>query len=522
MNNTLDRISPYFPWVSLVLLFGGVIAYIVTRDFDLITNLLFGGGALLLLAFAVLRPDDVRALFARRQTRYGLSTVLSILFFTAIMVLIYWIAFQNDDWRADLTETGMFTPLDETQELLENLEEPIHVIGFFSVTRPTDQAETTLDSLQAISDNLTYEFQDPESNPLLAEQYELNFDGTLVFIRNQGQENEVFAKANSTNDNDIHSALVQVINPVEKTLYVITGHGEPAIEGQLPTDMGQVIAILEDQGFTIEELNLFTAGTIPEDADVVALVGQQAPLEENEVAAIADYLDGGGAVFIARDAVDTEGRLAAEEDGLNDILTQWGFTLRPDAVIDQDLAQAGQEFGLGFLGAEYGSSPIITEDVRRFGTRFTLARSIQTDETENIQHTPLIQTSESAWGEQDFELLSVGFAQPDGPDANGTLNIGVSAQNNNTGGRLVLFGDADWVYNDQLSWGGNGLLFVNSINWLAGDELSIDLTPRDVVNRQLNIPQTQSILLILISLCLSPLLIGIIGIVVYINRRRTR
>lgn len=522
MNETLNRISPYFPWAGLALLIGGVIAYFITRDFDLITNLLFGGGALLLLLFAVLRPDDVRALFSRRQTRFGTSTVLSILFFTAIMVLIYWIAFQNDDWRFDLTETNQFTPLPETQDLLENLDAPVHVIGFFSITRPTDQAQTTLDSLQAINNDLTYEFQDPESNPLLAEQYELNFDGTLVFVRNQGQPDEVFAKANSTNDSDIHNALAQVINPVDKTLYVITGHGEPSITGQTATDISQVIAVLQDQGFTVEELNLFTAGAVPDDADVVALVGQQAPLDPAETLAIADYLNGGGAVLIARDAVDSEGRVAAEEDGLSDVLAEWGIALRPDAIIDQDLAQAGQEFGLAFLGAEYGTSPIITEDLRRFGTRFTLARSIETITTEGIQHTPLIQTSASAWGEQDFELLSVGFAEPDGPDASGTLNIGLSAENATTGGRLVLFGDADWVANDQLSWGGNGLLFINSVNWLAGDELSISLTPRDVIDRQLNIPQTQTNFLMLVSVCLAPLIMLIIGVVVFVNRRRRR
>lgn len=522
----VNRIAPYLPLAGLVLLAAGAVSYLVTRRFDTLTNLLFGIGALLLLLFAFFRPDDVRRLAGRRQTRYGVSTLLAILFFAAIAVLIYWIAYQNPDWRFDITQEGIFTPLPETVEVLKQLEDPIHVIAFYSPVSAgrRAQAEDVLQSLRAVSDLLTYEFQDPDSNPLLAEQYDLNFDGTMVFIRNRNQPDEVFSKSNSINDNDIHAALVQVINPTDKKAYFLTGHGELNIAGFDDVGMGIIVGVIEDQGFEIETLNLFTAGEVPEDATVVALLGQQAPLDPAELEALTSYVEGGGSLILARDPVDSETRVGVEEDGLNDWLNDYcGLRLRNDAIIDQDLARAGQAFGLEFIGDSYGTHTIVTQDLRAFGTRFSLARSIAIFSEENITGgavTPLVFTSGNAWGETRFDLLSAGVAQPDPEDATGPLTIAASCEIDES--RIVVFGDSDFITNSVGAFGGNGLLFANAMNWLADDEVSIELTPRTAITRQVNIPQQQLRLLQIISICLGPVVIGAIGLFVAVSRRRRR
>ena len=524
MNQTLDRTTLYLPWAGLFLIVAGLIVTAITRRFELANNLLLGGGALLLLLFAVARPGDVRQFVSGRHARYGTSTFLSILFFAAIAILLYWITYQNSDWRVDVTETDEFTPLPETRELLERLEEPVHVIGFFGLqsAQQRERARTILDTLAAVNDEITYEFQELDANPLLAQKYELNFEGTLVFIKNRGEPDEVFARANTLNDREIHAALLQIINPVEKNLYVVTGHGEPAIDDFNPQGIGTMVGLLEDQGFNVQELNLFTTGAVPEDATVIALIGPQTPLDPAEVDAIVSYLESGGSAFIARDVVDSENRAAAEEDGLNTYLADnWGITLRQDVVVDQDLARAGQTFGLEFLAADYGTGPIITDELRQFGTRFSLARSIATDEVAAVTQNELVRTSSNAWGETDLtELTQTGVAEPDPEDAQGVLAVGVSAEEAEAGARLVVFGDADFANNANLVWGGNSLLFTNALNWLANDEVDIELTPRETVQRQVNIPQTQLGLLQFVGIWFGPALMGVLGLIVWYGRRQ--
>ncbi|MFW6069254.1 MAG: hypothetical protein ACOC9E_06705, partial [Chloroflexota bacterium] len=122
MNETVARSSRIIPWLGLGLILIGALVTIVTRRFELVNNLLLGSGAMLLLLYAFLHPNDIREFISGRQARYGTSTALSILFFAAIAILLYWMAYQNEDWRLDVTEAGAFTPPEETIELLQGLD----------------------------------------------------------------------------------------------------------------------------------------------------------------------------------------------------------------------------------------------------------------------------------------------------------------------------------------------------------------------------------------------------------------
>ena len=528
MKQTIDKLVPAFPWLGLIGLIAGLAIFFVTRRWDLLTNLTLAVGVLLFLLFAVLRPDDVRRRLSGRQTQYGTSTLLSILFFTAICVALYFIAYQNPDWRIDATETDEFTPLPETIELLESLDEPINVIGFFTLQSAfqEQEAENRLEGLQAYTNQLTYEFVDPESNPLLADQYDLTFNNTLVFTRGEG-ESEVFSKATAPlDDRGLHTALVQVINPVDKNVYFITGHGERDSEDFGPEGLGNAARLLLEAGFDTNTLNLFTVSEIPEDATVIVLIDQQAPLTAEETAVLSDFFARGGAAFIARDTLDTEfrARLEEGEDLLADLLVdEWGLTLRQDFVIEEVFAQAGQGFGLQFLGANYGPSSITSNNLEQFGTVFSIARSIGFDNSrENITAVNLISTSANAWGETDLASLATGFAEPGEGDAQGPLAIAVSAENRDTGARLVVVGDTDPFANTLIFQNGNSLFFENALNWLADDEVALDLTPRQTIDRQLTLTQSQLGLVTLTILFLGPTIAIIIGVAVWYSRRQRR
>jgi ABC-type uncharacterized transport system involved in gliding motility auxiliary subunit len=522
MKQTLDRIAPYFPWIGWLLILAGAIVYVVTRQANITTNALLISGALLLLLFALLRPDDVRRMMSGRQTHYGTTTLLSILFFTAITIILYWIAYRNSDWRWDLTETSEFTPLPETLEILEQLDEPVHVIGFYTpqMVEQEGQARVILENLESVTDQISYEFQDPEANPILAQQYELNASTRLVFLKGENT-----SKANSLSDQDIHSALVQVVNPVQKKVYFLTGHNERGLETFEAEDIGTALGLIENTGYEVAPLVLAISGTVPADATAIALVDQQAPLLPEEVTAIRDYLAAGGSMFLVRDVVGSDDKAAGEADELTAyLLDDWGVTLRRDIIIEVQQALAGQSLGLTFAASEYGNSPIISSDLQQGGlfTVFYNARSVDAQPVEGVNQTQLVLTSENTWGETDFESLEQGAVFPDqGADAAGPLAVGVSAENTTTGARLVVFGDADFFTNQGLQ-GGNGTLLSNIMNWLANDEVSISLTPRETVTRSVVVPQGQLNLLMLTSACLGPLVMLIAGVSVWYSRRRKR
>lgn len=526
-KSTQQTLIAIMPWIGVILLLAGALTYIAVNRFTTVVNVLLGLGALTLLLFAVFRPDDVRVMFSGRHFRYGLNTFLSILFVVIIAGILFYVAYRNNDWRYDTTETGEFTLLSETQDLLEGLEEPIRVVGFYSPQLSFQQAEArgVLDTLTAYTDQISYSFEDPLTDPLAVDRYELTRDGTLVFIRGEG-ENEVFSKANSTAEQDIYNAIVRVLNPQEKKLYFITGHGEPAYDGTDETGLAQLQSGLQDSGFTLETLNLFTAGSVPEDASAVALIDPQAPLPSEEVEALRSYVNGGGSLFVVVDFPATEAMFEAAATGqesFQPLLADWGIAANLDIVVDFQLAQAGMADGVTFLGVDFGASPIVTDELPQFGTIYRIARSLTLTPVEGVTQIELVRTSDSAWGETDvLGLLQSGQVDQSETDNSGPLVIGATAENFSSGGRIVVFSDSDFLRNGFNTLAGNGILAINAINWLARDELSIELAPRETIQRTVTIPQEQLTVLRLISIWLGPVLMLVIGVAVWYSRRQVR
>ncbi|MCL4868768.1 MAG: Gldg family protein [Anaerolineae bacterium] len=526
-KSTQQTLTSLLPWLGVVLLLSGAITYLMVNRFTTLVNVLIGTGALLLLLFAIFRPDDVRLLFSGRQFRYGLNTVLAIVFVVAIAAILYYVAYRNNDWRYDVTETGEFTPLPETLSILRGLDEPIHIIGFYSSQLSLQQqnARTTLESLRAYTDQISYEFQDPYSNPLLVGQYSLTQDGTLVFTRGQGAD-QVFSKTSSLAERDLHTALIQVLNPQEKKIYFLTGHGEPAFDSFDETGLSDAQATLQESGFTLETLNLFVTGSVPEDASVVAVIDPQTMIPPQEVEALRSYVNSGGALFVAQDFPNSQAmleQLLAGEDTLSPLLAEWGLEVRADIVVDLTLAQAGQADGATFIGGDFGSSPIIVPELSTYGIVFRFARSIGITPVSGVNQVELVRTSANAWGETDIMgLLGQSGLDRSADDNSGPLVVGASAENFVTGGRVVVFGDSDFMRNQIYRLNGNSILVPNIMNWLARDEFTIDLTPRDSVQRTITIPQEQLMILMVLTTCLGPFLMLFIGGVVWYSRRQVR
>jgi ABC-type uncharacterized transport system involved in gliding motility auxiliary subunit len=242
-------------------------------------------------------------------------------------------------------------------------------------------------------------------------------------------------------------------------------------------------------------------------------------MQPQEVVALTDYLNNGGTAFIARDVFLEEGQAVAEEDNLRVmLLDEWGLRLRSDFIVDTELGLAGQQVPVRFLALDFDSSPITSADLQELGIFFNIARSVDVQETAGITYVELARSSAGSWGEANL----VDFPQLSPEDAQGPVVVAMSAENTATGGRLVLVGDVDFLNNDAATAVANSLFFSNAMNWLAGDEAALDLTPRETVNRSVALPETQLGIIQAVSCLTGPILVALIGLYVWFSRRRTR
>lgn len=517
-DEKVTRWLSFLPWVGLLLIIGGLVYSLLAGELAGVASLLLVAGAFLLIFTAVRQPARVRELVAGRTTRYGVANGLLVGLFTAVFLLLYWIAYQNPQWRLDTTADQQYSANPEIVTLLEQADTPVRVIGFYSprAVARQESARAYLETLTAATDQLRYEFVDWEANPVLANQYDITTDGTLVFLLNEGQADERTAVLYGLTDRETFAALRQLIFPRNINVYVITGHGEPALDDSSGQGLTIAAELAGEVGFNLQPLDLRLAGRMPDDADLLLLVRPRRALSTAELDLISTFSAEGGSLLVIRDVVTTEEELSAEDDGLATWLTAvWGLVFQPDVVIDQERALFERPFA--FIVDNFGNHPIITNDVRQFSLLFDAARSLTSTDTAvaGLLPTGLAFTTESAWGETNRQAAP----SPDPEDSSGPLTISAAIENSQTGARLVAVGDADFLLNDGIYLNGNSVFWLNTLNWLAGDEEPLDFVPQETTPRQLTLTAGELVLVQFMALFVGPAVILLIGLAVWQQRR---
>ena len=315
-------------------------------------------------------------------------------------------------------------------------------------------------------------------------------------------------------------AMIRLINPEARTGYFLIGDGEQDINGSDQTAMSKARSTLESKNYTVKTLNLAAENAIPADAKALIVAGPSKPLDEQEVALIAKYLQGGGALVVMENPVPLTEFGDAPDPLATYLETDWGIRLRNDIIIDTQGNPATVA-----VSEAYDPAHPITHNLNNLRVAFPFARSIETlTAPEGVTVTPLAQTIDRSWGETDFEVLKnqgqVAFDQ--GKDVIGPMTMAAAAERTSpTKQRVVVFGNALFAADATYDTGGNGDIFINAVDWAAEQESQIGLTPKTPTQRTFTPPgQLQWILILLGSVFVLPGIVLVAGIASWISRRR--
>jgi len=312
----------------------------------------------IVVGFAI-DPERVKGWLRGRQAKYGSNALVLSLAVIGIFAVINFIAYDNPkQW--DLTEDQEYTLSPETRLILEELPEQIDLIGFYtpSVSAARDNIRPLLDQFQILgAGKLSYYFIDPLENPFMAEQYGVARDASIVVAFGESSEVVEFAS-----EQRIAEALIRLLNPGERQIYYLNGHGERDFESTGEFGYSRVLSALEARNYAIAELNLIVDAQIPADISLLLIAAPQERVTDSEVALIKEYLAGGGSlIMLSEPGLNLRG----EEDLFEDYLaTEWGIELRDDFVVDltSSLPFSG-------ISAQYAVHPI-TEDIQNLVTFF--------------------------------------------------------------------------------------------------------------------------------------------------------
>ena len=515
MNPQWRRFAPLGLYLALIAALVSIGLYVVQRQMSLALQISLGLIVVGLALYALLDPDHVRRLLTGRQARYGSNALILTLAFIGIIVMFNYLVYANPKtW--DLTEDKQFTLAPETVNTLNSLSEEVTAQAFFSSRYPRDTAEELLKRFEQNSaGKFSYEFIDPDENPLAAEQAKITQDGTIVLSMGGSQQ-----PVRGASEQELTSGLVRLMNPTAKTVYFLTGHGEYNPEDTGDQSYSVVKRTLESKNYTVKVLNLLAENKIPEEAATVIIAGPRQPLNQAEVDLLKQYLQTGGAVIAMLEPLPVT-QFGEAPDPLADYFSSdWGIDLGKDIIFDLNSQQTYAPFA-----AAYGRHAI-TESIQNITSQFPTARSVRASASAGAGASlvELVMTSAQSWAETTLEGIADGTSNiqfDDGQDIPGPVPLAVAAENLENKARLAVYGDSDFAMDLNFPAYANGDLMINTVDWAVGQENLISLTPKDQTSRML-VPPQQTImnLIFLGTVIILPSLALLGGIIVFVKRRR--
>ncbi len=462
--------------------------------------------------FTLINPQRVREFLTGRQARYGSNAAIMLLAFVGILLIVNAIVLQYPGKPLDFTEDKQNSLAKVSLDTLKGLPASVQATAFFTSQTPTATARKLLENFKNNSNGkFDFSFVDPDQNPLAARQAGITGDGK-IFLQ-MGDRHEIVALAS---EQDITSALVRLMNPGQLTIYFLTGHGERDIQTSGNTAYTAAKAALEAKNYTVLPLNLIASNKIPDNATIIVIAGPSQPISSAEQTLLQNYISKGGALIAMEEPLPLT-QFGNSPDPLAAYLAAtWGITFDNDIVIDTNTNQP-----LYAVAASYGTHPI-TEKLQGLVSFFPSARSISLASNSTTKPTALISTASSAWGETDFASLQANgqVAFNSGVDFPGPLTLAAASTDTTAGSHVIVFGDSDFASDAFFSQYANGDMFINAVDWAAGQEQLINLNTPTAISRTLVLPSSFWLLVMAISfLFILPGLIIAGGVISWLVRR---
>jgi ABC-type uncharacterized transport system involved in gliding motility auxiliary subunit len=489
---------------------GGFIAYTLAPGKLWLVTLCEGLALVCLVVFFVTRFEALKAFSIRRSTRLGANSILMVLLFTAILVIVNFLAARHTV-RWDLSETQHFTLAPQTHKVLRGLTREVKVTVFAQERSPSyNTYRDLLDSYKQDSDKLKVEFVDPERRPGVARQYGVTRLDTAV-VESGPQTTRVTAPSEA----ELTGALIRVAKDSKKRILFLEGHGERGIADQERNGMALAKEALTKQGYEVSTVSLLQTSAVAEGTSVLVLAGPQRPVTKEEKDRIAHYVAAGGHLLILLDP--------ESQADLEDLLRQWGVEAGQGILVDmQDRLAQGD---LASLMVRTFTEHEITQDFN-FAVLFPLSRHLVFHEEagKDWDFVPLARTSARSWAVKNLKGNVLTLNEKE--DIPGPLPLAAAMtpkkpqEEGKPRAAIVIVGNSSFASNTYINFPGNTDFLLHALGWLAEERELISIAPKEPAFRPFIPNPTQERLLLYVQVFFLPALTFLWGMTIWRKRRR--
>lgn len=457
-------------------------------------------------------------------------TVVLILLIVAACIGINILVEEINIADFDFTQEKIYSLSDMTKSMTSSIDKNIEIM-IINPDKINEMIGTNYNGIEevakkynSINDKITVEvINDINSIPDIAEKYGFTADSPGVIVKNKEEEKEkvlsiydIYISDYSTNqvknmaEEALTNAIIDVTTEEKQKIYYLTGHEKYSTDS-----IYYFMMDLEEEAYEFNELDILTKGEVPDDCSVLMLTSMAEDITKVERDAILDYINKGGKIFLAVDPNLTGKKMP----NFQKVLDQYGIELSEGVMLEEDTDRMLLGTPNAILVTVSPYTSVTKETNMNMNACFINSGKIEIADSEELEELGVeVETLATTGEESEMASATVGALLKKKIDDNNTSEMVVYANNFFITNEPVqinqqsAFAALDLYNNEDLA--------MNTIAYLTERNNMITIR-KTLETTTYNVTEQQNIIILSIIFTI-PVLIIIIGIIVWQIRRRKK
>lgn len=465
----------------------------------------------------------------------GLTILLVAIIICAYLAVNYFVE-KADFEDIDMTKEKIYSISQETEDKLGNLETDVTI----SIYNMAEYYKDFANKYARLNNHIKVEeVENLTSKTDWKTEYGVDDTSSFIIISAENKEKILYEYDLYTVDyttyteiditeEAITNGILDVVTVEKPKVYFLTGHNlySTMYFQYLQSD-------LTEEANEVEELDLLTTGEVPEDCNVLVITALKEDIEEMEKDSIIKYIQKGGKILLLADANLNNVALP----NFQEVLDEYGVSISDGIILEGD-ANKMVSGAPNFVIATINNSSSIAKNTNMdinvclINTGKLNIASSEELEKLNVTSEVLATVSDKAFYRTDLQSSSQSKIDSDEDAAGSTVAALLTKEiDENTSSKLIVFANTVFATNTQIQvssqyymyamdFYNNKDVLLNSVSYLTDREETITIRKNlEAVNYDVTESQNRIVLSIIFGI---PVLIIIIGIVVWIMRRRKK
>ncbi len=509
------------------------------RDFLLIIIILTALYSLIYQILTLLSRESVQAQSRLGENKRTLlqNTAYNFLVIFPLLVAVNFFS-SAKNYNFDLSSIGKFSYSDTSRSILKQIDKKITVTAFYPRPLEASGKEESwalsavrmelaiyLEQLSAINPRIEVKFINADVERDLLGEFDQVSNGMVVFrtlktgssFGGSPYLEEKILVQNKKDLEDLERKVVQAINNLSspsKTIYFTTANGEHYSEKYstiLDGKLTKLTNALTFFNFKIKELGFkeLWAPNIPEDADMIAIIGPDTEFTEEAKKSLLDYIiNKNGKVFITIDPKSKENfkwltdlsSISFENGNLRQIQG------RPEIIAnnfpDHPISNL---FMKKEIGAVFPNSGYFEKLNSRVDLKFKESVLLESGFSTYLDSN----SNEKLDSDEKQNSLILGVA----------LTVDKQGENKEESGKVIIYSGTEWITDRYFIYNLNPVLAGNSFNWLHQKQIIDSILTKKEDTPIITLTQNQKLFIWSVGLFGYPLTL-VLGLSLYVISRR--